>query len=153
MMLRPAMKKLLVLVVLFLAAHGLSFAQSTFPELEKARQIKLLESTADDVKRIFAGYPFVQPRFIPGDKASVSIDYSNGRCSLSDTWNIPAGKVTEIIVRFRVPVYPPNMGIDLSKLTKEKIYVNRSREFIYHDKSAGIGYEVYNGDIREIIFR
>lgn len=50
------MKKLIVLIVLFLAAHGLSFAKTSFPELDKIKQIKLLESTRDDVKRIFGEY-------------------------------------------------------------------------------------------------
>lgn len=50
------MPKSIVLVVLCLMLTALAGAQSKFPELEKIKQIKLLESTRDDVKMVFAEY-------------------------------------------------------------------------------------------------
>jgi hypothetical protein len=74
------MKKFMMLIVFFPAAGSFAFAQTPLVELDKVRQIKLLESTGNDVKRIFADYPFSGMFFISTENFLISIDYSSN-CS------------------------------------------------------------------------
>ncbi len=50
------MKKIILFVFISSIMCGFVFAQTPFPELDKVKQIKLLESTRKDVKRILAEY-------------------------------------------------------------------------------------------------
>ncbi len=50
------MTKFIPLIFFTLTLCGLTFAQSPLPEFEKVKEIKLLESTRDDVRRILGGY-------------------------------------------------------------------------------------------------
>jgi len=128
---------------------GFASAQPPLPELEKIKQIKLLESTSDDVKRILAGYEenlYVLDNFHYSAKYySFNIYYSSGSCSdENEDWNVPQGKVSYIIIHFKKTVKPEDLGIDLSSFRKEKMFVDSSEDFIYHDKNAGISYNICN---------
>ena len=141
------------LIVFFLATGSFAFAQSPLAELEKIKQIKLLESTGDDVKRIFADDPFSTMFFISTENFLISIDYSIGNCSAEDEdWNVPEGKVKEIHIDPKIRLKPEELGIDLSKFVKEKRYTNNGKYFVYHNKLGGISYYVYKGEIERIIF-
>ena len=148
------MKKILLSIIFCLSICGFTFAQSPYPELDKIKQIKLLESTREDVKRIFADYPFSLDDFVPADNATIHIEYSTGNCSDKDEeWNIPQDIVTQITLVFRSPLKPEVLGVDLSKLIKEKQFKNLEKAFVYHNKSEGIAYDVDQGEIEGITFK
>jgi hypothetical protein len=145
------MKKSIVCAIFCLAICGFAFAQSKFPELDKVRQIKLLESTREDVRRIFAGY---KERVSALDDFSVfssknfwlRVEYSGAGCNYDD-WNVPKGRVIYIEISFDKSVKPEDLAVDLSLLRKEKKYVDSSEYFFYHDKSLGVMYDTCKGKI------
>jgi hypothetical protein len=165
MMLKPAMKKSIVLVVLFLAAHGLSFAQSGFPELDKIKQIKLLESTREDVKRIFGAFEFEddedgedQIDIIYTEHLAIRFSYALGNCSDEDDeeWNVAKGKVTEISLFINDPDESPELKIDLSKLERIDRYKpdedDDPDDFVYFDKNENVSYGLSDGKINTVMF-
>lgn len=159
------MKKLIACVAFCLAMNVCVVAQSKFPELEKAKKIKLLESTREDVKKIFGD----NDEEFDGDVYStdeiyVRISYSGGDCSAEDSdedteaeWNVPEGKVTKIEVRFEDTVTPKDLKLDLSKFERiikfeEDDDEEEITDYIYFDKGKGIGYEISDGEIDRIKF-
>jgi hypothetical protein len=161
------MKKLILLVAFCLAMCSFAFAQSKFPELDKIKQIKLLESTREDVKRLFDEYAEdfdddaeedIEDDAVSTENVFIRFFYSSGNC-LSDEnneWNVLKGKVTEITVSFEgKSVKPQNLRVDLSKLERIKIYENDDDEdddLIYYDQEKGISYEISEGEINRIKF-
>jgi hypothetical protein len=165
------MKKLVALIVFCLATYGFAFAQPKFPELDKIKQIKLLESTRDDVKRIFSEYTedfeddddddIVRDE-ISTKNIRITFSYSLGSCSDDDeeAWNVAKGKVTEINVLFRKSVKAQDLKIDLSKLERiEKYEKDEDDEeeedpddFVYYDKGKNISYGLEDGEIKNIKF-
>lgn len=161
------MKKFIVLIVLFLAAHSLSFAESPFPELDKIKQIKLLESTRDDVKRIFSEFEFEddkdgedQEDLIETEIIAIRFSYSLGNCSDDDDeeWNVAKGKVTEIDFFIKPVDESPELKIDLSKLERINRYKPDEDEeedpddFVYFDKTENVSYGLSDGKINTIKF-
>lgn len=151
------MKKIVILIILNLAACSLMPAQSRVNALDKAKQIKLLESGRDEVQKIFAGYD-LEPsdasryyqRFSSGN-AHIWVSYSSGNCAeYSDDWNMPAWTVTKVNIEFEIPIKPKSSGINLSKYKKEKVYANVSDQYMYHDQELEIGIEVRRHKIKEI---
>jgi hypothetical protein len=145
-----AMKKFIFSVVFCLAICGLTFAQSRLPELDKIKQIKLLESTREDVRRILKDYKLNDDyerrhyeRFTSAG-AEIRITYSNGKCSdeRDEDWNVSEWKVISIYISLNEPVKAKDFGIDLSNYKKERIYANLKHTFKYHQKARGIGYNV-----------
>jgi hypothetical protein len=145
------MKKFIVGVIFCLAISVSAFAHSPLPELDKIKQIKLLESTRGDVKRIFAGY---KERVSALDDFSVFssknfwfiVEYSGAGCDYDD-WNVREGRVTYITISFDKSIKPEDLAVDLSSLRKEKKYVDSSENFIYHDKSLGFMYDTCKSKI------
>lgn len=151
---------LLVLVV----GSSFAFAQS-LPELEKVKEIKLLESTRDDVRRILAKYKLqkienyvFQPRggtiykdlFI-SDKAWIWIEYSGGNCNEKfEYWDTDVWKVTGVDIDFQKEIAIKNTAFILSSYKKEKTYSNIPNHHTYYNKDDGIGIEVEKGFISKI---
>jgi len=167
------MKKFIFLVIFCLAMYGFTFAQSRLPELDKIEQIKLLESTRDDVKRIFSEYAEdfeedeededVEEDEISTENMRISFSYSLGNCSDDDEeeWNVPKGKVTEISIILEESAKPKALKIDLSKLERIKPYEDDKEDeeaeedpddYVYYDKESGISYGLYDGEIKNIKF-
>jgi len=153
------MKKFIVSIIFCLATYGFAFTQSKFPELKKIKQIKLLESTREDVKRIFADYKVEDRKNSNGfDFTTFSTKYydfgfyySTGNCTNeNEDWNVPEGTVNSIRIFFKKSINPEYLGINLSSLRKEKMFVNSSEDFIYHDKTVGINYDVCNAGANRI---
>src|SRR5687768_16666725 len=112
------MKKLIATVIFCLAICISAFAQSPLAELDKIKQLKLLESTREDVKRIFRDYKKdadkedsedtedsgeyeeeeVEVDHISTKNMTIRFHYSLGSCSddEEEEWNVPKGTVTEI---------------------------------------------------------
>jgi hypothetical protein len=164
------MKKLVALIVFCLATYGFAFAQSKFPELDKIKQIKLLESTREDVKRIFDNNDEESDgEDYSTDDITIYVHYSSGNCGVEDededeAWNVPEGKVTEINVILKDPdddsENPKELKIDLSKLDRIKKYEDEEDEdkeedandFVYYDKENGVSYGLSDGKIKTIKF-
>ena len=104
------MKKNILFLFFILALGSFTFAQSRIPELDKAKEIKLLESTRKDVKRILKGYKSDDDdaEDFSTANADIEISYSFGDCSDAavdtDEWNISKGKVTKIEISLNKPL-------------------------------------------------
>lgn len=138
---------------------GFTFAQSPLAELEKIKEIKLLESTRDDAAKIFADYFLSLSddsrhyQWFSTKNAIIQVSYSSGSCSnIAEDWNVPEWKVTEIEISFEIPVKPKDIDVDLSKYKKEKVYANLAHAYVYHNKHSGIAFKVYKNKINEITF-
>ncbi|HEY8560264.1 MAG TPA: hypothetical protein VIL74_07795 [Pyrinomonadaceae bacterium] len=168
------MNKFLIVVILCLAICGRADAQTTLSDLEKIKQIKLLESTREDVRKIFAAdqessededsedenIEEVESDHFSTDNVRIGFRYSLGNCSDDEEeWNVPNGKVTEINVILKESVKPEDLRIDLSKL--ERIRKNEPGdeeeeedpdEFVYFDRGNDVSYGLSDGEIRNVKF-
>src|SRR5688572_7342953 len=99
------MKNLSVSLLFILVMCSFSFAQSKLPEFDQARQIKLLQSTREDVKKIFAGYEYddsEEDDYIQDfstKNAQIEVTFSAGDCAGEDSdkiWNVSEWKVTKV---------------------------------------------------------
>lgn len=149
------MKKFIASAVFCFVMSVAAFAQSPAVVLEKLKQVKFFESTREDVKRIFEGYqenPYrLDVSHFPMKNMSFSVYYSSGDCAdENEDWNTPVGKVTYIIFFLNKPVAPEELGVDLSPLRKERMFLDSSEDFIYHDKNTGVNYDVCKGKIYSI---
>ena len=164
------MKKIIISVVFCLVLWIPAFAQNAFPEFDKIKQIQLLESTRDDVKRVFsdltndfADMQDEQDEDVINDQFSrenivIRFSYSLGNCSEDDDeeWNVAKGKVTEINVFIRNSDESPEIKIDLTKLERINRYKPDEEEdpddFIYFDKEKNVSYGLSDGKINTIKF-
>ena len=156
------MKKLVACVVFCLALSVCAASQSKFPELEKVKKIKLLESTREDVKRIFGDDDEdSEADNYSTDDIGIEFSYSEGECSedSEEEWNVPEGKVTRILVRFDGTVTPQDLKLDLSKFERITEFEDEEEDdeeeitdYIYYDKDKGVGYEISNGEVDKIKF-
>ena len=150
------MKKIFNLLFFILVMCSFSFAQSRLPEFDKAKQIKLLQSTREDVKKILAKYESndEDAEMFTSKNADIEITYSTGDCSDEDSeerWNIQQkGKVTLIEISPDETVKIEDLGFNVSNFQKEQKYSNVDDLFIYHNKSFGIAFEVEEDEIDKI---
>lgn len=155
------MKKIVIVLAFFMTICGFAFAQTPLAELERVKQIKLLESTRGDVIKILGDYdlPFGRTRttsFEPSsdldyyehfdtNNANIRIRYSTGKClaetedsTFSEDWNVAEWKVTEVMIYPKDAIQIKDIGIDYSKFRKEKLWGSRKHDYAFHNKSAGI---------------
>ena len=154
------MKKIITFSFFILAISYSAFAQSRIPEFEKARQIKLLESTRADVKKILKGYEYDKSgdenltQTFSTKNADVEVTFSSGDCSDdaddTDSWNVPKGKVTRIEISPNDPVKLKNFKFDISDFRKEQKFFKDEDLYVYHNKNLGIALEVNEGEIETI---
>ncbi|MEZ5424767.1 MAG: hypothetical protein R2747_00760 [Pyrinomonadaceae bacterium] len=149
------MKRLFVLLFFIPALCGFATAQTRLPELDKAKEITLLQSTRDDVKKILADFEAddEDAESFTGKKADIEISYSTGGCSDEDSeeiWNIPEGRVSLIEISPNDPVKIEDLGYAVSNFLKEKEFNNVDNQFIYHNKSFGIAFRVEENIIQTI---
>lgn len=154
------MKKIVVFIICGLAFCNILFAQSKLSELDKVKEIKLLESTREDVEKILADDSLVfysssdyhfQDFFMMN--ANVRIFYSSGKCSEEyEDWNVAEWKVTEIRVSPKDFIGIEDTGIDYSKFKKEEIWGSIENDYAYHDKASGIAITVRGAVVESINF-
>lgn len=140
------MKKIIAFLFLTSAMCVSAFAQSRIPEFDKAKQIKMLESTREDVKKILKGFESddKDAELFNTKNAEVEIYYSTGECSDeedSERWNVPEGKVSFVRIWLKEPIKLENIGFDYSDFQKENKY-DFEDQFIYRSKTLGIAFEV-----------
>lgn len=130
--------------------------------LEKVRQIRLLGSTREDVKRILYEYEATVDddyyQVFASDDVDIAISYSKGTCAedpdddySSGIWKVKEWNVTRIEIDPTDSIKPEDIGFNLSKFTKEQRYANVQDSYIQHNKNLGAAFEVDEDGISKII--
>lgn len=153
------MKKLIFTTILTLTVCIFGHAQLKFPELDKTREIKLLQSNRKDVKRILKGFKhnksedknYIQT--FSNENAEIKITFSKGEgCGDEDSeniWNISEWKVVWIEIYPKIPLRFEDIRIQFSNFQKEQLYVNVKDIFVYSNKDLGIAFKVDEKDVVE----
>lgn len=148
--------------ITFSIPEAKNFSCVTIPtflsDLDKIKQIKLLESTREDVQKIFAGYKFRKyddsshKERMETDDATIEFTYSEGICEYdeSDGYGVPEWKVESISVSPINDINPKDFGFDLSKYKREQVYKDNYNFYIHHDKNSGISFDVFDNKISSI---
>lgn len=140
---------------------GGAFAQSLSAEIDKIKQIKLLESTREEIEKILAGYKgsYDAVRLtetFTSAKIDIEVTYTTGICSDDSpdvgAWNVGKGKVDFIDVTFKEPVKFADLNYKLSDFRKERLVGDGKEGFVYHDKSIGIVFIVEGEKITSMFF-
>lgn len=153
------MKKLILSITLNLVLCGLAFAQSSFPELEKAKEIRLLLSNRKDVKRILKDFEHDKDedddhtQTFSTQNADIEITFSSAEtCGEEDSekiWNVSEWKVVGVEITPKIPLRFEDLGIDVSSFRKERKYSDIKDIFVYHNKDVGIAFEIDEKDVVE----
>jgi hypothetical protein len=149
-----------LVILLSLLTCSLVQAQFNIPEINKVKEIKLLDSTAIDVQRILVGMETYG--WNPGDLSqsfsteyySIDIDYSSGQCSEDDDeiWSAEEWAVTQIVIEPDQTLNVKDLGFDFKKFKKEQYYAENDHVFIYHDKEKGLAFKINEkeGEVEKI---
>jgi hypothetical protein len=153
------MKRITIFLFLLSAMCINVFAQKASDEVNKIKQIKLLESTREDVKKILGGYKAdydapARLETFSSEKIEIEVSYTTGICSDkssdADEWNVGDGKVEFIDISFKDAVKFEELSFKASDFRKERLIIDGNESFIYHDKSKGIVLMVEEGKIASI---
>jgi len=157
------MKSLSITIFLILAFAGLTFGQAVSDAVAKVRQIKLLESTRDDVKRILSGYETNDNshhyRAFWNDDLMITVKYSRGTCTddsdeddPTEIWNVKEWIATGIEIEPSIPITLATAGLDLATFKKEPRYADSENFLVFHNKAAGMAVKTSDAEIDTIIF-
>lgn len=157
------MRKLTIVLLFSLLACSTAFAQFPASLLNQIRQIKLLESTRTDAKRILREYEATDDegyyQEFSNDNVTVKITYSSGTCTAdaddedaSEVWNVGEWTVTRIEISPEESIKAANIDLDLSRFRKEPRYPNDSEALVFYDKRAGFAVKTTEGEIETLIF-
>jgi hypothetical protein len=143
------MKRIFATLFFISLMCGFASAQNSFPELEIAKEIKLLRSTRSDVRAIMSEFDREEDDEVEeyfgqdfrSDKAKVKVSYSTGDCSEDagfgnyPEWNVPKMTATKIVITFDETTKLEDLGLNLSGFKKklEDEEVEDSEEYIYYD--------------------
>ncbi len=150
------MKKIIVFLFFILTVCGSAFAQLRLPELDKAKEIKLLESTREDVKKILAGYENDDSddedykQYFSTKNAEIEITFSSGDCSEDFSyWNVSEWIVTKIKITPEDTLKTKDFNFsNFRKETEDKEF---PEFYTYHDEKSGIVFEIDEEEIQKII--
>lgn len=152
------MKKTFAFIIINLALYSLAIAKSPFAEFEKAREIKLLQSNRDDVKRILAGYEYDDSevedyeQIFSTENAEIEISFSRGDCSDdSESWNVAEWIVTKIEISPENAIKVEDIKFDFSNYTKETEDEEFPESYVYHNENSGIVFKIDDNEIQKII--
>jgi hypothetical protein len=157
------MKSLSIAILLTLALAGPSLGQTLNETFAKVRQIKLLQSTRDDVKRILHGYEATDDKdhfqeFSKGD-LTIEVTYSSGTCTedsdeedASEIWSVKEWTVTRVEISPSEQITLRDAGLNLSNFKKEPRYPETTDSFVFHNKSAGFAVKTYDNEVKQLIF-
>lgn len=173
------MKNIITFLFIFSAMCSFVCAQSLYPELEIAKEIKLLKSTRLDVKAIMSEFDsdeedpdsdededegIVMGEF-RSDNAEVRVYYSSGGCSKdaddgdAPEWIATGKTATKVVIVFDDEVKLKDLGLDLSGFKKQLQYEDEaededsvlSNDYIYYDEKAGIIVTTNADEVKQII--
>ncbi|HEX8288954.1 MAG TPA: hypothetical protein VF556_13210 [Pyrinomonadaceae bacterium] len=154
------MKKSLIFPLVIFAMCGAAFAQSRITGFDKAREIKLLESTREDVKKILADYENddsdddeSQFQSFSTKDAEIEIKFSRGDCSkFLEVWDVPAGIAAKITIKLKEEINLKNFKFDFSNYKKEIEDEESPETYKYHNEDDGIVFEIDDDEIERIVF-
>jgi hypothetical protein len=161
------MKKIFASLSFILSICCFAFAHDSFPELEIAKEIKLLKSTQSDVKIIMSEFDYDDEEDVveeynqefSSEKAIVRVSFSTGDCSEDagirnyPKWNVPKMTATKIVITFNETMKLNDLGLKLSNFKRklENEDDEDSENYIYYDKKAGIIILTDEGEVEKII--
>ncbi len=155
------MNKLIFTTILILTLSIFGHAQSKFPELDKAREIKLLQSNRKDVKRILKGFKHDKDedndyrQTFSTKNADIEITFSNAEdCSEEDSekvWDVGEWQVTDVTIYVKTELRFENLRIETANFQKEQRYDEDETAFVYYNKDLGIAFEVNDDEIETIL--
>lgn len=150
------MKKIITLIIVILAVNNFTFGQSSLPELDKVKEIKLLESTREDVKKILAGYEHDDSddedykQYFSTKNAEIEVTFSSGDCSENSSyWNVSEWVATKIKITPEDTI--KNKEFNFSNFKKETPDEESPEFYNYHDEKSGIVFEIDEDEIQKII--
>lgn len=151
------MKRVILLIVLNLALCGFVFAKSPLAELDKAREIKLLESNREDVKRILAGFEYDEDdnesytQIFSNDNAEIEVTFARGDCSNDEEyWNVGEWIVTKVVIEPENDIKVKSFKFDFSFFTKETEDEDYPEDYIYQNEILGIAFKIEDRKIHRI---
>ncbi len=145
-----------MLFFLFSAMCSFAFAKMPFPEFDKVKEIKLLESTREDVKKILADYEHDDSddedykQYFSTKNAEIEVTFSSEDCSNdSEYWNVSEWIVTKIKITPKDTL--KNKDFNFSNFKKEVPDEESPELYTYHDEKSGIVFEIDEEEIQKII--
>ena len=137
-----------------------SYVQGQFniPQINKLKEIRLLKSHRYEVQNLLSDFELQQTdekdhvqRFTT-DNYSIKVRYSFGNCIDDyDIWNVGEWIVTEISIEpIESPLPLKELGYDLSKLSKERQFVDQPNSYLYFSKKLGFAFDVNESKIWRI---
>jgi uncharacterized protein YkuJ len=153
------MKTTALLSILILLMCGFAFAQSSLAEFDKVRQIRLLQDNRENVRRLLADYKSDFSEDGEDDysdefsteNAEIEVFYSEGNCSGDDEfWNVKKWTASSIKVTPKNELKIKGISFNISIFTKERVYEDRPKTYIYHNKYEGIAFEVNGSKVNWI---
>src|SRR5688572_26399388 len=135
------MRVSVVIFLIILAVTVSGRAQSFEEDLTKARNIRVLNATAEDVVRTFADRsPFdFHNAFFSRPSTLIKISYSSGTCNNEESfgvdandWNVAAGRavIVDVQPRDNIQVAQLNLGV---RLQKDRLYRGIDNYHIYYN--------------------
>ena len=152
---------------------GIFCVCSTFAQLPRAiyddiNGITLLQTDRQTVKNLLSPGSFMVSEAPNSDEFyrenyTVDIEYSSGECRDtenigdrtflgSDVWKVGLGKVVKIEIEPKASFLLSELGLDISKFNKERLYRGRKFYNIYFNKSFGMAISVGGDKVQSIIW-
>lgn len=155
------MINLSIALLLSLFLSGLASAQTPAAVLKQVRQIKLLDTSRGDVRKLMHEY-VLESEDDESDRysnfgADIKVYFSSGSCAddpeeddPSQIWKVQAGNATRIELSFEDEISVKDLGLDFTKLMKEQRYNYSENLLIYHDKRSGVAVEIGGEEVHNI---
>lgn len=153
----------------------LVLTQHIFPQLhfygDMLDKVEFLRSDSSAVEELFSKDTFTTLND-PGQSIfyrfseNVYVSYSSGECNDAivddsdwiygflgpDVWNVPAGKIVRVTFEPKAPVPLRDLGINLAKYKRERLYRIYRDYFVYFSKSEGIAIKAWGDQVESITF-
>ncbi len=136
------------LLTILLVMTSVCFAQQR-PVFDRAKKIKLLESSREDVIKLFEQenkfpYPSTTGEYFSFENEGINVTYSAGKCSDDDQdWNVREGLATEIKITPKYSLKKEDLGIDLTSFRKQRTDPQRKGIYALYDKPGGIAVMIH----------
>ena len=141
-----------ILLIAFFLVTEPALGQYQDRALERARSVKMLTDDREAVRKLFHDFNLdssdeTSDEFSFGE-TQVEVTYSSGTCDEDEKeiWDVAAGKVVKIKIEDD-EWKAVDLGLDLSKLTKEQVYRGVETRFIFNSKADGFAVEIDEEDV------
>jgi len=152
------MKKILLILSLYLLVCGSALAKTPFAEFEKAREIRLLQSTREDIKRILKDFEHDADedddytQTFSNKTAEIEVTFAKGDCSEDlELWNVNEWVAVKVIIDFEEDIKVKDFRFDFSNFTKEVEDEEYPEDYFYQNEYLGIVFDVSDNEISRIV--